>query len=56
MLLQSLRVLCLAQGGPGSSWKYIAALVRSTTVSGRFVYGFQTDLHFGDVAISYYII
>jgi len=44
MLLQSLRALCLAPGGPGSIWNYLGALVRSTGVSGRFVCGFRTDL------------
>jgi hypothetical protein len=48
MLLQSLRALCLAPGGPGSIWNYLAALVRSTGVSGRFACGFRTDLHFAD--------
>jgi len=48
MLLQSLRALCFAPGGPGSIWKYLEALVRSAGVSGRFVCGFQTDLHFAD--------
>ena len=50
MLLQSLRALCFAPGGPGSIWKYIVALVRSTGVSGRFACGFRTNLHFADVA------
>jgi hypothetical protein len=27
---------------------YIEALVRATRVSGRFAYGFRTELHFGD--------
>jgi len=49
MLLQSLRALCLAPGGPGGIWKYLEALLRTTGVSQRFVYGFQTDLHFADV-------
>jgi hypothetical protein len=49
MLLQSLGALCLAPGGPGSIWKYLGALVRSTGVSGRFACGFRTDLHFADV-------
>jgi len=48
MLLQILRALCLAPGGPGSIWKYLEALLRSTGVSGRCEYGFQTDLHFAD--------
>jgi len=50
MLLQSLRALCKAPGGAGSIWKYVEALVRASGVSGRFVYGFQTDLHFADAA------
>jgi hypothetical protein len=49
MLLQSLRALCLAPGGPGSTWKYLEALVRSTGVSGRFACDFQTELHFAYV-------
>jgi len=49
MLLQSLRALCKAPGGPGSIWKYLEALVRATRVSGRFACGFRTDLHFADV-------
>jgi hypothetical protein len=48
MLLQSLRALCNAPGGAGSIWKYFEALVRAAGVSGRFAYGFQTDLHFAD--------
>ena len=49
MLLQSLRALCKAPGGPGSIWQYLEALVKATGVSGRFVCGFRTDLHFVDV-------
>jgi len=49
MLLQSLRALCFAPGGPGSIWNYLRAPVRSTGVSGRFACGFRTDLHFADV-------
>jgi len=49
MLLQSLRALCKSPGGAGSIWKYLEALVRDTGVSGRFAYGFRTDLHFSDV-------
>jgi len=48
MLFQSLRALCLAPGGPGSIWNHLGAPVRSTGVSGRFVCGFRTDLHFAD--------
>jgi len=48
MLLQSLRVLCKAPGGAGSIWKYIEALVRAIGVSGRFTFGFRTNLHFAD--------
>jgi len=51
MLLQSLRALCFAPGGPGSIWNYSGAPVRSTGVSGRFACGFRTDLHFADEAI-----
>src|SRR5882757_7742352 len=49
MLLQSLRALCFAPGGPGSIWNYLGAPVTSTGVSGRFACGFRTDLHFADV-------
>jgi len=48
ILLQSLSALCKAPGGPGSIWKYLAALVRATGVSGRFGCGFLTNLHFAD--------
>jgi hypothetical protein len=48
MLLQSLRALCFAPGGPGSIWNYLGAPVTSTGVSGRFGCGFRTDLHFAD--------
>jgi len=48
MLLQSLRALCEAPGGPGSIWKYLEALVRATGESGRFACGLRTDLHFAD--------
>jgi len=48
MLLHSLRALSKAPSGPGSIWKYLEALVRATTVSGRFACGFRTDLHFAD--------
>jgi hypothetical protein len=50
MLLQSLRALCNAPGGPGSIWKYLEALAMATRVSGRFACGFWTDLHFADVS------
>ena len=50
-LLQSLRALCLAPGWPGSIWKYLEALVRSTGVSGRVACGFLTDIHFPDVSL-----
>jgi hypothetical protein len=50
MLLQSLRALCFAPGGPGSIWNYLGAPVRSTGVSGRFGCSFRTDVHFADVA------
>ena len=49
MLLQSLRALCKAPGGPGSIRKYLEALVKATGVSRRFVCGFRTDLDFSDV-------
>ena len=48
MLLQSLRALCLAPGGPGRIWNYLGAPVRSTGVSGMLACGFRTDLHFAD--------
>ena len=51
MLLQSLRALCLAQGGSGSVWKYLEALVRSPGVSGRIGCGFRTELHLADVRL-----
>ena len=51
ILLQSLRADCKAPGGPGRIWKYLEAQVRATGVSGRFVCGFQTNLHFADVAV-----
>ena len=50
MLLQSLRSLCKAPEWPGSIWKYMEALVRSTGVCGRFASGFRTDIHFADVS------
>jgi hypothetical protein len=49
MLLQSLRALCKVPGRARSIWKYLEALVRATGVTGRFAYGFRTDLHFADV-------
>jgi hypothetical protein len=49
MFLQTLRAFSLAPGRPGSIWKYLVALVRSTGVSGRFAGGFRIDLHFADV-------
>jgi hypothetical protein len=48
MLLQSLRALCKPPGGAGSIWKYLEAVVRATGVSGRYAYGFRTELHFAD--------
>jgi hypothetical protein len=48
MLLQSLKALCLAPGGPGSIWKYLDALVTSTGVAGRLACGFGTDIQFAD--------
>jgi len=50
MLLQSLRALCKAPGGAASIWKYSEALPRASGVSGRFAYGFWTELHSADVA------
>jgi len=54
ILLLSLRELCLAPAGPGSIWKYIEALVRSTGVSGTFACSFRTSLNFADVIVKYY--
>jgi hypothetical protein len=48
MLLQSLSALCKAPGEAGSIWEYLEAVVRTTRVSGRFAYGFRTELHFAD--------
>jgi hypothetical protein len=55
MLLQSLGALCKAPGGAGSIWKYLEALERATGVSGRFAYGFRTDLHFAAVTALTYL-
>ena len=52
MLLQTLRALYLAPGGPGSIWNYLEVPVRSTGMSGRFASGFQTNLHFADVSVT----
>jgi hypothetical protein len=52
MLWQSLRALYLAAVGPGSIYKYLEALLRSTGVSGRIACGFLTDLHSSDVLAS----
>jgi hypothetical protein len=49
MVFQCLRALWKAPGWAGSTWKYLEAVVRDTGVSGRVVYGFQTELHFADV-------
>jgi hypothetical protein len=49
MLFQSVRVLCQAPGGAGSIRKYLEAQVKATGVSGRFAFGFRTELHFPDV-------
>jgi len=48
MLLQSLNTFCKSAGGAGSIRKYIEPLARTPGVSGRFVYGFGTKLHFVD--------
>jgi hypothetical protein len=48
ILLQSLRALCLAAGGPESIRIYSDVLVRLTGVCGRLVCGFRTDLHCAD--------
>jgi len=49
MILQSLRALCLAPGGPRSIWNSLGAPVRSAGVTGMYGCGFRTDLHFADV-------
>jgi len=49
MLLQSLRVVCFATGGPGSICKYFEAFVWLTGVSRKVDCVFQTDLHCADV-------
>jgi hypothetical protein len=51
MLLLSLKVLCKAPGRARSIWKYFEVLVRAIGVSGRFAFGFQTKLYFGDVIV-----
>jgi hypothetical protein len=45
MLMLSLRALWLAAAGPGSIWKYLKLLVKSSRVSGRFAWGLQMNLH-----------
>jgi hypothetical protein len=50
MLLQSLRALCLAPGGHGSTWNYLGAPVTSAGVYGMFVCGFRTDLDRADAS------
>jgi hypothetical protein len=54
MLLHSLRALCKAPGGAGSIWKYLEVLPGATGVSGRFGYGFRTELHFANVKLYYF--
>jgi hypothetical protein len=49
MLLQSLRALSNAPVWARSIWMYLEALVRAMGVPGRFLYGFQTELHFTDI-------
>ena len=51
MLLQSLRVLCVAPGGSGSVLQHLEALVRLPGVSGRIACCFRTDFHFADVRV-----
>ena len=48
-LLHYLSTLFWAPGGPGSVWNYSGALVRSTSMSGRFACGCWTILQFFDV-------
>jgi len=52
MLLQSLSALCKVPEGAGSIWKYLEAPARATGVSGRFAYGFRTELHFADGGVA----
>jgi len=49
MLLPSLGALCEAPAGARSIWKDLEALARATGLSGRFGYGFWTELHSADV-------
>jgi len=49
MLLQCVRTLCKAPGGPEIIWKYLDALVIVTGLSGSFVSRFRTDLDFANV-------
>ena len=51
ILLQSLRALCLAPGGPGSIYKYLVVRVMSNRVSGRILFLFETNLHFADIEL-----
>jgi len=51
MLLQSLRVLCKTQRGPGGIWKFLEALLKATGVSERLTYTFWTDVHFAHVVL-----
>jgi len=51
MLLQSLRVLCLAPGRLRSIWQYWEVLGRLTIGSWRLACGFWTDIHFADVKV-----
>jgi len=45
LLMHRLRAQCFAPESPGSIRKYREAQVRSTSVSGRFAYGFRTNLN-----------
>jgi hypothetical protein len=50
MVMQSLRALSKAPGGPRNIWNNLEALVRATGVSGRCARSFRITLHFADVA------
>jgi len=49
ILLQRLSAHWKAPGGAMSISKYLDVLVRATEGSGRFAYGFQSNLHFADL-------
>jgi hypothetical protein len=51
MLLMSFRAIWFPTERSRSNWKYLEALVRFTRVSGRFGWGYRTDLHFAKEGI-----